>query len=422
MKNFLIAFLLILCTVSLKSQWIKLQCPEGSISMNDNYIGYNIYTESNFNSPAASSTENWIYKTTDDWLSSNLILHVPGGDYGCCPIDNVFFIDDTIGFYEHHGQFGFTTIFRTLNEGELWKQIYSEYNPEYYIFDYFPISPNKLYCIAAEKTVPYSKAGVIFDITNNSFEKLYETDKYIFNYSNITFIKNDFGVMTVKDTGAYTSAIKMLITKDSGYSWLETRFVFPAYPYPNIRLSKNNAILTINMFNLIVRSVDYGNSWDTLYLPTDSLINDINFLDYYNGYLVSSQGEIFRTIDGGESWTSEESCTSEKLIKINIIDSNVVYITGENETLLKNNFAFTKIDIFNSKSNCKIYPNPIYDHFTIEIPDVCCNIQVKVFDVFGNKVASFSESICNLSNQSKGIYFINVKSENFSETHMIVKM
>jgi YD repeat-containing protein len=53
------------------------------------------------------------------------------------------------------------------------------------------------------------------------------------------------------------------------------------------------------------------------------------------GWKVGDDGFIAKTLDGGETWISQESGTTEKLNDVQAVDSETVYAVGDNGTILK---------------------------------------------------------------------------------------
>jgi len=61
------------------------------------------------------------------------------------------------------------------------------------------------------------------------------------------------------------------------------------------------------------------------------------FSSFQNGWICGSGGNIHKTTDGGENWTSQTSNVSDLLLGIYAIDDNRVWICGDNGTLLYTN-------------------------------------------------------------------------------------
>ena len=88
--------------------------------------------------------------------------------------------------------------------------------------------------------------------------------------------------------------------------------------------------------------IDEATSGDVFY--------GIDFLDYYNGYIVGKNGKVFYTENSGDSWESLSSGVSNQLNDIQFYDSNNAIIVGNKGSLLRMTSSET-ISIFDAKVN-----------------------------------------------------------------------
>jgi len=112
------------------------------------------------------------------------------------------------------------------------------------------------------------------------------------------------------------------------------------YTEPN-----NMVILDIHSFNedtliavgesgTIMKSIDGGSTWTTQNSGTSYNLYDIECINLNNYYVCGLDGTILHTIDGGSTWTTQNSGTSYNLLSITFIDQNNGYICGYNSTIL----------------------------------------------------------------------------------------
>ncbi len=90
----------------------------------------------------------------------------------------------------------------------------------------------------------------------------------------------------------------------------------------------------------ILKTYDRGENWEKLPFNTDVFLNGLHFFDANNGLVVgglhSNTTSIFRTDDGGQSWTEIETDAIAKfLIAIDFPTPSTGYIVGWEETVLK---------------------------------------------------------------------------------------
>lgn len=86
----------------------------------------------------------------------------------------------------------------------------------------------------------------------------------------------------------------------------------------------------------IWRTTDGGASWTSITVPasTDKL-NDVFFTDAQTGYAAGDSGLVLKTADAGATWTTTTGVTSRELRSIYFIDANNGYVGGSNGTVLK---------------------------------------------------------------------------------------
>lgn len=85
-----------------------------------------------------------------------------------------------------------------------------------------------------------------------------------------------------------------------------------------------------------VHSLDGGETWQILTLPTTSMIYSMCFVDTVTGYAVGESGTIINTTDGGNIWFSKNSGVSSELRGIAFINSSTGVAVGKNMVLKSN--------------------------------------------------------------------------------------
>jgi photosystem II stability/assembly factor-like uncharacterized protein len=87
-------------------------------------------------------------------------------------------------------------------------------------------------------------------------------------------------------------------------------------------MKKNDSIQTI------LKSSNYGNSWNVIYDTLGPCLNSLYFFDYNKGFAVGDNGVILATTDGGDSWSSVTSPLQRDFNSITFINSDTGYIVG----------------------------------------------------------------------------------------------
>ncbi len=78
----------------------------------------------------------------------------------------------------------------------------------------------------------------------------------------------------------------------------------------------------------LLRTTDGGDSFSNVNLNLDGFIYSMFFLNSSNGWLTSSEGEIFHTTNGGDSWTLQSTPTSDMLLEVYFLDENFGWACG----------------------------------------------------------------------------------------------
>jgi photosystem II stability/assembly factor-like uncharacterized protein len=92
---------------------------------------------------------------------------------------------------------------------------------------------------------------------------------------------------------------------------------------------------------VIIRTTDGGNTWNYQSSQTELPLNDVCFVDAYNGWIVgslspcNSNGEIIlNTTDGGITWTEQWSSPENGLVNVCFNDLNNGWAVGPSGTIL----------------------------------------------------------------------------------------
>jgi photosystem II stability/assembly factor-like uncharacterized protein len=100
--------------------------------------------------------------------------------------------------------------------------------------------------------------------------------------------------------------------------------------------------LTIFIFIALAASIRISaqTEYQIVYdIPLSRDFHDIVFLDSIHGYVVGQKGLILRTENGGNSWDSVNSGTSETLNSISFLNASTLYACGSNGCIIKSRDA-----------------------------------------------------------------------------------
>jgi photosystem II stability/assembly factor-like uncharacterized protein len=85
----------------------------------------------------------------------------------------------------------------------------------------------------------------------------------------------------------------------------------------------------------IIRTTNGGTSWTTQTSTTTQTLYGVSFADASNGWAVGKAGTILRTTDGGATWAAETSGTTNDLFDVKAISSSSAWAVGATGTVVK---------------------------------------------------------------------------------------
>lgn len=245
---------------------------------------------------------------------------------------------------------------------------------------------------------------------------IYKTSDLGRNWSKLdVFTANDLSNIIWLDSLTYiisSSGNVIFKTTDAGNSWLEIKIPYSYMGSGMDRLNSQTAILAGSYQENILKTTDQGLTWSSIY--AGSGISAISFCDSLNGYFCSRGEYIYRTMNGGFSWTQES--TDGDVRDIQIVNPTTAFAVGLYGNILStNNFSLLSTDnkIVSLPTNYKLYqnyPNPFNPITTIKytIPHES-KVTLTVYNTIGQKVYELVNRT-----QPGGIYTVNFDGRGLS--------
>jgi photosystem II stability/assembly factor-like uncharacterized protein len=249
------------------------------------------------------------------------------------------------------------------------------------------------------------------------------------NLYNICFVNSNIGYV-VGDHGI------ILKTTDAGISWNKQNSGTSNYLQAVCFVDSSNGYVTTgNVDGKFLKTTNGGISWDLYNTGANEYILDISFMDINHGIAVGPNGLILLTTDQGMTWETQKSGTYNGLYAVAKAGDNWV-IVGDHGTILKSSYKIVSTPERNTIPSAyelsQNYPNPFNPSTTISysIPSQSF-VTLKVYDILGNEVitlvneeksAGRYEVKFKAENIASGVYFYQIKAENFSDTKKFVLM
>jgi photosystem II stability/assembly factor-like uncharacterized protein len=177
--------------------------------------------------------------------------------------------------------------------------------------------------------------------------------------------------------------------------------------FMNASVGFATAVVDVPAGGAIVRTMDGGNTWETVYFSTDELLG-IEFTGSGIGYAVGNHGVILQTVDGGETWAHLDSGVSSVLHAIDFPSETKGTAVGDNGIILRTE---NKGQTWVSQSS-----GTTYDLFAVRfITDQLGFVAGEYGTILRTKTAGYSDEFfppitnCTLSGEiHEGVYVSNV--------------
>jgi photosystem II stability/assembly factor-like uncharacterized protein len=155
------------------------------------------------------------------------------------------------------------------------------------------------------------------------------------------FLSENIGFAAGGESDCYGSGCTpqgsiILKTVNGGENW--ERQVTPAKgELYSVSFIDNNIGFAVGA-GLHIKTNNGGTSWEEFTIDNTGVMKKVFFLNNQTGFLCGLFNNLFKTIDGGQSWINltEQNATTIRHFKyIQFIDENIGFLTGDNCRLLK---------------------------------------------------------------------------------------
>ncbi len=372
------------------------------------------------------------------YLGGDLAISEDGGQTWSYPkhytkaisnIYNLFFINDTVGFYcGFDGMIG-----KTMDGGHTWELIDNLYSGDKdFYFIYFKDQLHGFVGGQSGKLLATSDGGETWsEISSGLTNSLYDC----------VFLDNNIGIIVGSD-GTITRTI------DGGASWTEV--MNETGITENIRsiaFKDNTTGFAVTLGGYILKTTDSGTSWSLLTQlsnnnnPTDNPdLFKIIFVNENRGYICGEDGAIYKTIDGGVTWNQLEvpdEIKNNDLKSMTFLNETIGFVSGQNGYILAT--GLTDINpapsIVRNYSLNQNYPNPFNPQTTIGFQIAKTeNVKLIIYNALGQIVrilvdgrlpAGYHSVVWDGRNQyglssPSGIYFYRLEAGNFQQVNKMI--
>ncbi|MFM7014918.1 MAG: YCF48-related protein [Bacteroidota bacterium] len=214
------------------------------------------------------------------------------------------------------------SILRTTNGGTSWSLVNTGYNDD--ISTLHRLQNGYIYAVGNNDLILFSNDnGVTWNYVTTSFTG------FQYNFTDLYFASNDTGFIA-------TNSAEIITTDDGGQNWyLRMTGLFGQMTCLSFADGLNGWIGSNN--GEIFYTDNGGQSWvDRSMIGFTGIIHHLNFINLNTGWAFTDQG-IFKTIDGGISWTKEFSpCPNVRNADFSGNYSAIALGVGEGKILERN--------------------------------------------------------------------------------------
>ena len=131
-------------------------------------------------------------------------------------------------------------------------------------------------------------------------------------------------------------------TKDRGKTWSDLNVVSTTNKWESVKFVDENTGFIGGQFEDIYKTIDGGETWTKAYdvASSSSQIWDFDFLDGSNGIAVGRSGEVVLTSDGGNTWTDQFS-SAYKFLGVKYFSNDYIYVTGGGQNAIYSGGSWT---------------------------------------------------------------------------------
>ena len=349
-------------------------------------------------------------------------------------IQDIFFLNENIGFAAHSYQM----VSKTIDGGATWNAIIPDTNAATITSSAVYFVNENLGFVAGRVA---SSVDVIYRTTDGGNSWTSQTNQLAKNPQSVAFSNESKGIVV-------SDGLKAIYTTDGGITWNQSQFVnIPSgLESANLRkvifINENDALAVGNQ--IILKSRDGGATFEYITTDTQVFLYSVAFRNdtaYVVGKNNNVNGEIWRSVDQGESWvniidtTVINSSTSSFLYSTAIDFKGYVWVSGSASNIFTTmpeppvSVGDDKYVIRNYRLD-QNYPNPFNPNtiisFELRRSDF---VTLKVYDILGREIADLINGVkeagvhqvtFDASNLTSGVYFYRLQSGNFMETKKMV--
>lgn len=251
--------------------------------------------------------------------------------------------------------------------------------------------------------------SVLYKLEGDSMTEILQTNRDTLEILKSHFISQDIGFLITKNASNNTYSV--LKTTDGCHS-LQVSFTIDSLSITGIDFFNPSTGMISCSEGGLYKTNDGGQSW---YPVSSGISEKINCLDFVNdqiGYYGGDNGKFFQTTDQGESWTGISFPSDRNIYKLKMFGYGQGYLMCDNGSC----YRYTdnsSVALPQETVPALIYPNPTQDRIIIGFPaSIAREAEISLVKLTGEVLFhayhTENEVTINLSAFSKGIYILTI--------------
>lgn len=292
---------------------------------------------------------------------------------------------------------------KTNSGGEVWKLLNVPDLTEYY-YDLQFVNENTAYMCSYD--------GIIIKTIDGGETWIDKSISDEYNLNSLFFINENKGWF-IDYTGK-----RILRTTSGGDDWTFSSLgdVYIFQPISIFFVNEDEGFVTTSE-GVLFKTIDGGETWKEFYVFGGGMYSKIYFLNKTEGWY-KSLGSICHTLDGGITWINDQSFSYTCMQDLFFLNNKQGWLCGSsglvasyNSTVDINEFNENNVSVF-------VFPNPAHDEIEIKLHDKSDKINdIKLFNLQGQQLRHFANlSEINsfkfdISNLISGAYVLQLSTE-----------
>src|SRR4030095_3188340 len=193
--------------------------------------------------------------------------------------------------------------------------------------------PGNLYCLRFQDInsgyITGSTQGILFRTTDGGNSGISLNTGTTNSFYDLYFFDAQTGFLA-------GTAGQILMTTDAGTSWTpktngsDTLYNI-VFPTMNIGYCVGGGSSPIFMYS----TINGGSSWSSVTSPTSNILKGVFFVNEVTGWVCGYNGALYMTTDGGSTWSNRSQPSSYSFEKVFFIDASTGIVVGSSGSIFK---------------------------------------------------------------------------------------